>query len=144
MHQVSGLTAGLLDDARNRDYNYDGIWFSGTKIYSWGFVVEWKIPYKSIQYDENLTEWGLDFDRYRPINSEDLYWNKYNKAEGQRISKFGKLVFENFHPTVHGLNLEVYPVALTKATYINDGKYKIDPEAGLDILYNPSPKLNFN
>ncbi|HKI79077.1 MAG TPA: DUF5916 domain-containing protein [Ignavibacteriaceae bacterium] len=142
---ASGVRADsrLLDDARNRDYNWDGIWFSGTKVYSWGFVVEWKIPYKSIQYDENLTEWGLDFDRYRPINSEDLYWNSYNKAEGQRISKFGKLVFEDFHPSVHGLNLEVYPVALTKATYLYDGKYKIDPEAGLDILYNPSPKLKF-
>ncbi len=142
---ASGVKADcrLLDDARNRDYNWDGIWFSGTKIHPWGFVVEWKIPYKSIQYDENLTEWGLDFDRYRPINSEDIYWNKYNKAEGQRISKFGKLVFEDFHPTVHGLNLEVYPVALTKASYINDGKYKIDPEAGLDILYNPSQKLKF-
>lgn len=142
---ASGVRADsrLLDDARNRDYNWDGIWFAETKIYTWGFVVEWKIPYKSIQYDENLNEWGLDFDRYRPINSEDIYWSKYNKAEGQRISKFGKLLFEDFHPTVHGLNLEVYPVALTKATYINDGKYKIDPEAGLDILYNPSPKLKF-
>ncbi len=142
---ASGVRADsrLLDDARTRDYSWDGIWFSATKIYPWGYVVEWKIPYKSIQYDESLTEWGLDFDRWRAINSEDLYWNKYNQNEGQRISKFGKLVFENFHPTVHGLNLEVYPVGITKAAYVNDGKYKIDPEAGLDILYNPSPKLKF-
>jgi Domain of unknown function (DUF5916)/Carbohydrate family 9 binding domain-like len=142
---ASGVKADsrLLDDARNRDYSWDGIWYSATKIYKWGFVVEWKIPYKSLQYDDKLTEWGLDFDRWRAINSEDLYWNKYNQNEGQRISKFGKLVFQDFHPTVHGLNLEVYPVALTKATYINDGKYKIDPEAGLDLLYNPSPKLKF-
>jgi hypothetical protein len=142
---ASGVKADsrLLDDARNRDYSWDGIWFSATKIYSWGFVVEWRIPYKSLQYDDKLTEWGLDFDRWRAINSEDMYWNKYDQNEGQRISKFGKLVFQDFHPTVHGLNLEVYPVALTKATYINDGKYKIDPEAGLDLLYNPSPKLKF-
>jgi hypothetical protein len=142
---ASGVKADsrLLDDARNRDYSWDGIWYSATKIYKWGFVVEWKIPYKSLQYDDKLTEWGLDFDRWRAINSEDIYWNKYNQNEGQRISKFGKLVFQDFHPTIHGLNLEVYPVALTKATYINDGKYKIDPEAGLDLLYNPSPKLKF-
>jgi Domain of unknown function (DUF5916)/Carbohydrate family 9 binding domain-like len=133
----------LLDDGRNRDYSWDGIWFSSAKIYSWGYVVEWKIPYKSIQYDDKLNEWGLGFDRWRAINSEDIYWNKYNQNEGLRVSKFGKLIFQDFHPTVHGLNLEIYPVGFSKATYINNGKYKIDPEAGLDILYNPSPKLKF-
>ena len=45
----------LLDDARNRDYSWDGIWFSDAKIYDWGYVIEIEIPYKSIQYDENLT-----------------------------------------------------------------------------------------
>ena len=142
---ASGVKADsrLVDDARNRDYSWDGIWFSASKIYSWGYVVEWSIPYKSIQYDDKLNEWGLDFDRWRAINSEDLYWNKYNQNEGQRISKFGKLIFTDFHPKIHGLNLEIYPVGFSKATYINDGKYKIDPEAGLDILYNPSPKLKF-
>ena len=54
----------LLDDARNRDYSWDGIWFSDSKIYDWGYVVEIEIPYKSIQYNEKLTEWGLDFDRW--------------------------------------------------------------------------------
>ena len=29
----------LLDDARNRDYNWDGIWFSSSQIFDWGFVV---------------------------------------------------------------------------------------------------------
>ena len=49
---VSGVRSDaiLLDDARNRDYNWDGIWFAATKIYSWGWVAEIKIPYKSIQY----------------------------------------------------------------------------------------------
>ena len=46
----------MLDDARNRDYSWDGIWFSGVKNYDWGFVVEMKIPYKSIQYDAKLNE----------------------------------------------------------------------------------------
>jgi hypothetical protein len=131
----------LLDDARNRDYSWDGIWFSDAKIYDWGFVVEMEIPYKSIQYNEELNFWGLDFDRWRPENSEDLYWCVYEQNEGQRISKFGKLLFEDFKPSIKGLNLEFYPTAFGKITYIEDGKYKVDPNAGLDIFYNPSPQL---
>ncbi len=133
----------LLDDARNRDYSWDGIWFSAAKIYDWGFVIEMEIPYKSIQYDEKLNDWGLDFDRWRPINSEDLYWCKYEQNEGQRISKFGKLMFEDFHPSIKSLNLELYPVVFGKINYLGNNKYKVDPHAGLDIFYNPSPQLTF-
>lgn len=133
----------LLDDARNREYSWDGIWFADSKIYEWGYVVEIKIPYKSIQYDETLTVWGLDFDRWFGYNSEDLYWNEYEKNEGQRISKFGKLLFNEFKPTVKGLNLEIFPVAIGKLNYIGNDKYDFDPNAGLDILYNPSQKLKF-
>ncbi len=143
---VSGVRSDciLLDDARNRDYSWDGIWFAKTKIYKWGWVAEMKIPYKSIQYNKKLSYWGLDFDRWIPAaNSEDLYWNKYEKNEGQRVSKFGELVFKDFKPSVKGLNLEIYPVGVAKANYLEDGKYKIDLNAGLDVMYNPSSELKF-
>lgn len=131
----------LLDDARNRDYTWDGVWFASSLIYDWGFVVEMMIPYRSIQYDKQLDSWGLDFDRWRPINSEDLYWCRYEESESQRISKFGKLLLEDFRPTISAMNLEIYPVGISKATFLHDDKYKIDPDAGIDIFYNPSPKL---
>ena len=142
---ASGVTADsrMLDDARNRDYSLDGIWDGASKIYNWGFVVEMKIPYKSIKYDKNLTEWGLDFDRWRSYNKEDIYWCEYEQSEGQRISKFGKLIFENFKPTVTGLNLEVYPVGLSKIKYLGNNKYDVDPTVGLDVFYNPSEQLTF-
>lgn len=133
----------LLDDARNRDYSWDGVWFSGAKVYNWGFVIEMKIPYRSIRYDGNLAAWGLDFDRWIPSRTEDIYWCRYEENEGQRISKFGKLAFENFRPAVKGLNLEIYPVGIAKATYLRETKYDIDPDAGIDIFYNPSQRLTF-
>ena len=133
----------MLDDARNRDYSWDGVWFAQTKVYDWGYVVEMEIPYRSLQYDEKLTEWGLDFDRWMPARQEETYWNKYEENEGQRVSKFGRLVFEDFRPNIKGDNLEFYPVGITRATYLQDGKYKGEPDAGLDIFYNPSQKLTF-
>lgn len=142
---ASGVTSDsrMLDDARNRDYSWDGIWDAASKIYDWGFVVEMKIPYKSIKYDKNLTEWGLDFDRWRSYDKEDLYWCEYERNEGMRISKFGKLIFGDFKPSESGLNLEIYPVAFTKLKYIGDNKYNFDPSAGLDVFYNPSEQLTF-
>ncbi|MBM4176712.1 MAG: carbohydrate binding family 9 domain-containing protein, partial [Ignavibacteria bacterium] len=135
--------ARMLDDARNRDYSWDGIWSAETRMYDWGYTVEMEVPYKSIQYDETSISWGLDFDRWIAHLNEFSFWCHYEQNEGQRISKFGKLLFEDFHPSVKGLNLEVYPVAISKATLLQSNKYKIDPNAGIDIFYNPSRALTF-
>lgn len=142
---ASGVKADsrLLDDARNRDYGWDGVWFAGSMIYDWGFVVEMEIPYRSIQYDETLTEWGLDFDRWIPHLQEDLYWCRYEQNEGQRVSKFGRLVFQDFRPTVKGENLEIYPVGLTSANHRETGSARVQGDLGLDVFYNPSPALTF-
>ncbi|MEX2189633.1 MAG: sugar-binding protein [Bacteroidota bacterium] len=127
---ASGVKADsrMLDDARNRDYGWDGVWFSESKIYDWGYVVEIEIPYRSIQYDENLNSWGLDFDRWIPKLNEDLYWCAYEQNEGQRISKFGSLVFDDFRPTIKGENLEIYPVGLVIGTLPSEqelqGRYR--------------------
>ena len=107
----------------------------------WGYVVEMEIPYRSLQYDENLDTWGLDFDRWIVSSTEDLYWSSYNEAEGQRISRFGRLQFTDFNPTVRGLNLEIYPVAIGQSRYVRDGVYDFSPDAGIDLFYNPSPRL---
>jgi len=131
----------LVDDARNRDYTWDGVWFSAAKVYDWGYMVEMEVPYRSIQYDEKLTAWGIDFYRWIGVNSEDIFWRPYEKNEGQRVSKFGRLIFEDFQPSVRGLNLEIYPVGFTQALYENAGKYDVNSQAGVDVFYNPSQQL---
>ncbi len=133
----------MLDDGRNRDYSWDGVWFSAAKIYDWGFIVEMKIPYRSIQYDENLSEWGLDFDRWIPASTEDIYWCHYAENEGLRISKFARLLFSDFRPQMQSLHLEIYPVGISKVQWEGDRHYHLSPNAGIDLFYNPSPKLTF-
>ena len=134
----------LIDDGRNRDGSWDGVWFARTVIHPWGYVVEMEIPFKSIRYDGELKEWGLDFDRWIPETKEDISWIQYEQAEGQRISKFGHLVLNGAKPTASGLNLEIYPVAVARSEYDpSTKKYKVEPDAGIDIFYNPSEKLTF-
>ncbi|MEW6512168.1 MAG: DUF5916 domain-containing protein [Bacteroidota bacterium] len=135
--------ARMLDDARNRDYAWDGVWFATSRVYDWGYVVEIKVPYKSIRFNPHLQSWGLDFDRWIPQSKEDLYWCKYEQNEGQRISKFGTLELNGFRPSQTGLNLEVYPVGIAKARDLTVRRPKVEPDAGIDIFYNPSEALTF-
>jgi hypothetical protein len=131
----------LLDDARNRDYSWDGVWWAATRVTDAGFVVEMRIPYRTLQYHEALSSWGLDFDRWKPATGEDLYWCAYEQNEGQRIPRFGHLELGDFRPAVRGLGLEVYPVGLVEAQRLASHRWDLEPDAGLDLLYNPSQRL---
>jgi hypothetical protein len=131
----------LLDDGRNNDYSWDGVWFARSRVYDWGYVVEMEIPFKSLRYNVDLDEWGVDFNRWTSGNHESLSWSRYEQNEGMRISKFGSLQLNGAHPTLAGLNLEVYPVAIARATYTENHKYKTEPDAGIDLFYNPSEQL---
>ncbi len=131
----------LLDDARNRDYSWDGVWWAATRVEANRFVVEMRIPFRSLQYDDQLSAWGLDFDRWTPATGEDLYWSSYEQNEGQRISRFGSLELGSFRPFTHGLGLEVYPVGALGGQHLASKSRDWEPDAGLDALYNPSQRL---
>ncbi|HHS13656.1 MAG TPA: hydrolase [bacterium] len=133
----------LLDDGRNRDYSWDGVWFSAARIMPWGYVVEIEIPYRSIRYDRNLDCWGVDFERWIAYIPESLAWGRFEEAEGRRVSKFRTACFDAFKPEVRSLNLEIYPVGMVQAEYEGDGRYDLRPTAGIDIFYNPSQQLTF-
>ncbi len=135
--------ARMLDDGRQTDYSWDGVWFSAAHVFDWGFVVEIEIPYRSIQYKQDLPSWGIDFDRWMAKRTEDTYWSHYEESEGLRVSKFGRMSFVDFYPTIKGLNLEIYPVGIAKSNYLNPGSYDTNTEAGLDVFYNPSQQLTF-
>lgn len=135
--------ARMLDDGRQIDYSWDGVWFSAAHVHDWGFAIEIEIPYRSIQYKQQVQTWGIDFDRWMAKRTEDTYWSRYEESEGLRISKFAELQFVEFYPTIQGLNLELYPVALVKSDLPASGAYQHSPEAGVDIFYNPSQQLTF-
>ncbi len=132
--------ARMLDDGRNSDFSYDGVWTAAAAVNDSGYVVEMEIPYRTIKHDVTSDGWGLDFDRWVAQTKEDLYWSAYEQNEGMRISKFGRLEFDGVHPSAAGLNLELYPVAIARTTYNGSG-YDTDPDVGLDLFYNPSEQL---
>ncbi|MEW6752736.1 MAG: DUF5916 domain-containing protein [Candidatus Latescibacterota bacterium] len=133
----------LLDDARNRDYSWDGVWFAAARVTDQGFTVEMRIPYRSIQYDTSLDTWGLDFDRWKPATGEDLYWCAYAQNEGQRISRFGRLELGGLRAADPGVGLEIYPVGLLRAAHLADPHRDLGSDGGLDVFYNPSQRLTF-
>lgn len=117
-------------DFRSWDNSWDGVWYAYARLTDYGYCVEIQIPFRSIRYKSNLTEWGINFTRYIPARDEQSYWAPQDRA-GVRVSESGRLF--NIKPEISSANLEIYPVALCR--YDQTENIRISPGAGLDASW---------
>jgi len=129
---AAGVQADLYvsSDFRNWDNSWDGVWYSAARLTHFGYCVEIQIPFRSIRYKPNITEWGINFTRYIPKNDEQSHWAPQPR-QGVRVSLSGRL--SGISPKTKGAKLEVYPVGLSR--YEQNDKIKISPDVGLDIRW---------
>ncbi len=114
---VSGLVTmrddGIIfDDGHTKEMSWDGIWYSGVKVYNDFYTVEIKIPFRSIRYKKGLFEWGVNFGRYITKNLETDYWTEVEQVNMNMVSKYGLL--KGVNPKATGYHFELYPVGFVK------------------------------
>ncbi len=131
------------DDGRSIDVNWDTEWQSAVNKYSWGWYAEFAVPFKSIKYKKNLTEWGINFGRVIRYNFETAYWSGL-VTDDFRISQGGKLT--GIEVPDAGGKLTLFPYATLRYedsdfTEVH-GKWKAD--AGGDVLYQINSNLMVN
>jgi hypothetical protein len=123
----------ILDDGRSYDDSWEGVWSRGVKVYEDYFVVEVKIPFKSIRYKKGLDAWGIQFERHCAANTEDDYWTRVSQVEGVMVSKWCPLTGVN--PQATGYYFEIYP----EAYFRYDKNWYAEQES---IGYKPSISMN--
>ncbi len=132
----------ITEDGRNWDSSWDGVWENRIKILKnkkgeYIFASEIKIPFKTISFSKDKTEWGFQVRTEFYKTKETNFFILPEQNEGLRVSKFGLL--KNVKPQVKGYGLEIYPVSLIKNDYYfrrdENLKGKTVPWIGLDIFY---------
>lgn len=83
---------GSGDQDFNRDHSYDPIWEADAEITDEGWFAEMAIPFSQLRFTqaEQLT-FGVNVNRYRPGDFEDLFWVSVPKDENGWASWFGDL-----------------------------------------------------
>ncbi len=120
------------------DFSWDGVWYSAAKLTDFGYVVEVKIPFRSIRFKSGLSAWGISFARYIARRQEWASWPSLKREElRRRLSKSGQLV--GVYPGEIGLHLEIYPVALTRYD-----RPSASPDAGFDFSWYPTSSSSFH
>jgi hypothetical protein len=133
----------IIDDGRTIDYNWDTQWESYAKIYDWGWFAEIEIPFKSIKFKKNKTNWQINIRRVIREQSEISYWSQ-RVYEEYKISSSGQLLNINPQATKNTISLIPYGMGKVTTTNANWDKYIFDSQFGGDLLWQITSTLTSN
>ena len=118
-------------------FAWDASWEAQVQKYDDHWSAEFAIPLAELQFDEDGTTWGVNFWRAHPIDQEAYSWSDTGGDFG-RISEFGEL---------RGLQLAAATAAEKQLGILPYASYRAlqhrhdDGDAGIDLIYQPTPNL---
>lgn len=119
---------------------WDGLWTGKAKIADWGWEAELAIPFKTMGFDKNKTQWGIKFIRNIVNNLEASYWPVANlNAAKFQISDAG--ILDGIENITQGIGLDIAPYLLTGLNTKQDEKADPKLTGGVDLFYQITPGL---
>jgi hypothetical protein len=149
--QSEGLISGGNTNWRSdRNYSWDTIWEVESDISKNYFITEFKIPFKSLYYENNSNKWRFNIYRRNTEGNEHSTWIKtpQNLIIGN-LAYMGDLKFEktlknskkpfSFIPYLNGLvsNNNIENTSNKSLLYGADFKIPIGNSINLDLTFNP-------
>ncbi|MFN7917947.1 MAG: DUF5916 domain-containing protein [Vicinamibacterales bacterium] len=139
----SGLMGDSLMGGGIDNRQWDGIWNARVTRSGIGWTIEIEIPFRSLNFDPDSDQWGINFQRTVRRKNEDSIWMGWARNQGlRRMTNAGLL--SGIRNVSQGLGLDVKPYGLAMAeSSPGRGKtgFSKDVEGGLDVFYSPTPGL---
>jgi hypothetical protein len=129
----------LYQDTTNLESNWDGIWLGAATRDAPGWTAEMAIPFKTVSFNPNNNEWGINFERTIQRNGETLGWVSRNRQMNPGVA--GTAV--GFEGLKQGAGLDVVPsLSVRNGKIYATGQSTTDTEPSLDVFYKVTPSLN--
>jgi hypothetical protein len=132
----------VLDDGRDWDGSWEGVWYHADRMYPDRMEVEMKIPFKTIRYKAGLTAWGMQFQRYISASRESDYWTPVGQKDGDLVSRWGSARMVDPHSA--GYYFELYPEGFVRRDDYRGEKIKVKPKGSLNLKWDLSPQTSLN
>ena len=116
---------------------WDGIWEVRTATRPDGWSAEIQIPFRTLNFDPNQSEWGINFQRTIRRKNEEILWRGYRRSEGLRDPVYaGRLT--GLQNMSQGVGLEVRPSAITNWRNVPAGPVRntYPADVSLDVNYS--------
>jgi hypothetical protein len=126
--------------------SWDGIWLARVRRTPEGWSAEVEIPLKTINFDRDSNEWGINFERTIRRKNEDTLWTGFARNQGlARMSTAGRL--DGVAGLSQGVGLDIKPYVIgTVSSAPGRGLDGTDSSGngGVDLFYNLTPALRAN
>lgn len=124
--------AQMVNEGREINSNWDGVWDVRTRIGEGGWYAEMVIPFRTLKFGTDGTQtWGINFLRRIRRRNEDTYWSPLPRIYRiTRVSLAGTL--ENLTGLRPGHNLRLKPYGAMNMATVRDAATTGDPDGGLD------------
>ncbi len=138
-----GAQTEVILSPKSLDVTWDNRWYSAVSRHQDKWIVEMKIPLKSIRYKENIKEWRINFQRRDPEKNETSVWFPIPRQfEPHDIGFYGTLLWQDA-PAKQGGNISLIPyVSLRNDKISSSNESKI--QTGGDAKIALSTSLNLD
>ncbi|MFX0556980.1 DUF5916 domain-containing protein [Maribacter sp. CXY002] len=137
---------GTMYNGSGIDLNWDSKWISEVTRDDEKWVFEMAVPFKSIRYEEGVTEWGINFSRLDLKSSEKSSWTPVPRQfPTSSLAYSGTLVWDA-PPPAPGTNFSIIPYVLGEVSQdleVN-GNTQTDAKIGGDIKFSLTSSLNLD
>ncbi|WP_144962881.1 DUF5916 domain-containing protein [Gillisia sp. Hel_I_86] len=131
---ASGTQADAISNPSvGEDFGWNSVWSSAVEIVDDGWIVEMKIPYRCLRFDnDNVETWGIQFHRRFRRDESQYTWNPIDVSKGNIGLYHGELKgLSDLDPPTR---LSLYPFISTVQNSF-DGVYESNFNAGLDVKF---------
>lgn len=137
---------GLISSGVDISDNWDNKWYSEVIISEHQWVAEIAIPFKTLRYKENLTNWNIQFIRNDLKTGQKTVWTNVKQQFRTNTMTFaGKLVW-NDPPPPSGTNISVIPYVLgsTATDFEENTPNEFGGNVGFDAKIGVTSSLNLD
>jgi hypothetical protein len=141
MNPLGLMGDGLLTTGQGSSVNkaWNGIWDARVQITEEGWMVEVRIPFRTLDFNPENTTWGVNFQRTVRRSNEEIVWAGWRRNQGLfRPQNAG--VLTGLEGLSQGLGLEIKPYAMASPTRRwpvsapKTDEFRYD--AGFDVTYS--------
>jgi hypothetical protein len=132
---------GLVFANGQSNLEWDGIWTVRTSRIDQGWSAEFAIPFKSLSFPSDKTEWRFNFSRTIQRKLEEARWSGARlQTQFFQVSEAG--IIQQLDGLSQGFGLNVRPFMAGRLVHTADLRHdKVTGKPGLDMFYNLTPSL---
>jgi hypothetical protein len=146
VNAVGGQWDGIQSEGGIVSLEWDGKWYSAVQNHQEFWVAEFRIPFKTVRYQNGVSEWGINFSRLDLKANEKSSWAPVPRQfQSANLAYAGTLEWKE-PPPPSGVRFSLIPYISGQATHQTESGEDIKPGwgAGLDAKVILSTSMNLD